>query len=162
MRRTTQKKITKTLRFTEIYDRNGRFVGGGVDTETHHIENETWVQADTDPVYDPVTDSEGPTGQIQLHIGGTRRAFAELGTFLLGMAHYRPPKGRYDLHVRLTNVQQKPALHLIVHLPVDDPAEREPFLQTHTGGEAILYADGTLIDVTPKAIHPKDQPASGK
>ncbi len=146
------KKVPLSLKSSTIYNSAGKFVGGGILNSTRHVDSEIWVEVMDDPVLDRATDEEGVTGRLQIHLGGTRRALKELGTFLLSLAYYSPPKPGYSASFEFTKPDGEPVVHLIVHLPVRNPGERPTFLQIHTGATAIVRKDGKIYETTLPAL----------
>ena len=138
-------KISKTLWFSEIYNSEG-FIGGGILNPTKNIKDEIWVEIMDDPVYDRASDSWGPTGRIQMHVGSTRRSLEELGTFLLALARYSPPKPGYSASFELKDHIGEPAVHLVFHLPIDEEEERPVFSKIHNVATAIFGPDGQFIE----------------
>jgi hypothetical protein len=147
----TVKKIHRTLKFSEVYTETGEYAGGGIDNSVSHIEDDMRVEITDDPIWDNDSGEFFSSGRPQIHIGGTRRAFEELGVFLLALAHYRPREPGYSMSFNLENAEGDPALHLVIHLPQDDEIPRAKFPIIHTFGRAYFNEDGQLVeDKTPK------------
>lgn len=155
-------KLTRSFRLTEVYDTHGGFIGGGVLTRREHMKDELWVQVTEDPVLDPASGTEGSTGRLQIHLGSSRRALEELGVMLLAIAHYEPPESGYSASVDLPDREGNPAVHLIVHLPINDEADqRREFAVIHNVFSGRLYDDGTLEDQT-LPVRKDDGPSVGE
>jgi hypothetical protein len=142
-------KLTRSFRLTEVYDAHGGFIGGGVLTRHEHMRDELWVQVTEDPVLDRASGTEGSTGRLQIHLGSSRRALEELGVMLLAIAHYEPPESGYRASVELSDREGNPAVHLIVHLPIDEEIDQRPeYAVIHNAFSGRLYDDGTVEDRT--------------
>ncbi len=146
MRKDIKKRISKTLKFSEITSNTGKFLGGGILNNIKDIPSEVWVGILDDPILDRERDEEINTGRIQLHLGGTRQGMEELGVFLLALAHYYPPEPGYSLSFELNDIQDKPIIHLVIHLPVNDSTEKSPFSKIHNVATAKFSIDGKQIE----------------
>jgi hypothetical protein len=146
--KTYKLKVSKTLKFSEIYNDEGKFVGGGIGTRPLKIENGAWVQLFEDQVFGPEDDEPRPTGRIQLHLGWTREALEEFATLLLALSRYDPPDDGYSLSFDLADQDGKPTARLVVHLPVNNIDERQPFNRLVNLFSGTVYDDGTLEDTT--------------
>ncbi len=147
-RKKYKKKIACTLKFSEIYNDKGKFVGGGMRNPTSHIDNEMWVEIMDDPVLSRETDQWGVTGRQQMHIAGTRKAYEELGILFLAMANYDPPEPGYSVSIELSDRENQPAVHFVVHLPVEDINTRPKYAKIHNIATGIIDEDGNITDTT--------------
>jgi hypothetical protein len=145
MEQNYSKRISKTLKFSEIYNSAGTYVGGGISNSKGHVNDEIWVEIMEDPVLDPQTENLINTGRLQIHIGSTRRALNELGTFLLALANYSPPRGGYTSHIEWSNRDGEPQLHVILHLPIDESEERPKFDQSINVATGVISYDGEQV-----------------
>ena len=153
-RRETNQRVSKTLKFSEIYNDSGKFSGGGILNSTNAIEDEMWIEIMDDLVLDPKDDRWKSTGRLQIHLGSTKRALEQLGTFLLALSRYQPPQSGYTASFELKDKDENPILHLVFHLPNDQPNKREKFARIHNIASAQISNDGTqIIDTT---LPPKD------
>ncbi len=121
-----------------------------------------WVEIMQDPVMDRNTEQWSTTGRLQIHLGSTRRALKELGTFLLALSYYRPPELGYSAHFELSDQQDKAALHLVVHLPVEEPGDKPNFAKVHNFATAIISKDGKVCDTILPALDTKVKTSRGK
>lgn len=147
-RREYKKKISRTLKYSEAFDNKGRYIGGGIQNSTPHIESEMWVEVMDDPVVDRETGDLVVTGRSQIHLAGTRKAFEELGVLLLALANYTPPEPGYSLSVELNDRENRPSIHLVVHLPIDDLNSKPVFPKIHNVATGYVDRKGTIIDST--------------
>jgi hypothetical protein len=147
-RKDYRKKITRTITFTEYWSDSGEYVGGGISKSVQNINLETWVQLFDDLVMDDQSTKIGSTGRQQIHIGGTRRAFKELGTILLALSLFEPPKPGYNIHLDLLNENGEPTIHLVLQLPIREIKEKQKFEKTINIGTAIIGEDGKTKGVT--------------
>ncbi len=148
MRKETKKRVSKTLKFSEITNEKGIYVGGGILNTIKHIPTDLWVELMDDPLLNSESEEEVITDRIQLHLGGTRRGFEELGVFLLALAKFHPPDDNYSLSFDLRNVNNEPAIHLIVHLPVNSESEKKQFSKVHSVAKARISLDGNQVEDT--------------
>ncbi len=59
-------------------------------------------------------------------------------------------------HFELADAEGKPALHFVVHLPINGRnAKRQPFAKIYNVATGILDRDGRVHDTTLPAILPK-------
>lgn len=151
-----KQKVELTLKSSIIRDKDGEFRGGGILNSTAHVADEMWVEFMDDPVMDRDTDRWGVTGRHQVHLGTTRRALEEFAVFLLSLAHYRPPEPGYTAHFELTDPEHKPSLHLVVHLPVEEPNYRPRFAKVHNVGTATISDEEGTVDTTLPALFPEE------
>lgn len=126
-----RKKITLNLKFSEMYDDDGEFSGGGVLHKTNHVDSESWLEIMENPVYNVKTDIEAPSGIKQVHFGCTRRAMKELGAFLLAYSQFTPKTSDFRYEFFLVNEKKEPTAILVVHLPVDLDDWGKKFPQVH-------------------------------
>jgi hypothetical protein len=145
-------ELKVTLTSSVIFDEVGQFIGGGILNTREHIGDEMWVQVMEDPVLDREIEEWGVTGRMQIHIGSTRRALEEFATFLLSLSHYQPPEPGYSAHFELADRRGRPALHLIVHLPVNELEDASSFTEAHTVATAKISKNGDVHDTTPEAL----------
>lgn len=144
MRKKSKEKVTLTLKSSAIYNDAGIFVGGGILNTVEHVDTGIWGEIMEDPVWDQETNQWGVTGRLQIHLGSTRQALEELGTFLISLAHYRPPQPGYSAHFELKDYKGVPLLHLIIHLPVDSVEDKVSFEKVHNVASAIVRSDNTI------------------
>ncbi len=144
-----KKEIKLTLRYSEVYNKKGEFIGGGMKNRRPYVEAEMWVEIVDGPVLEQGADAVGSARKPQIHLFGTRKAFKELGVFFLGLANYVTPDSGYRTHVELSNSEGQLGIHFIVHLPIEDIHKKPVLLKVHTGGVGILGKDGKIIDITP-------------
>jgi hypothetical protein len=149
MEKQTKQRITRTLKFTEVTNKHGRFVGGGVTNTIKHVDEETWVEVFAGSALNSTRRKPQRAKRIQLHVGGTRRAFEELGVFLLALSRYTPHKTDYSVSFDLKDSEDQPVLHFVIHLPVDHLEEKAGFQRIHTVAIAQISEDGKqIIDTT--------------
>ena len=153
MKNITKRKVTRTLKFSEIINSQGEFIGGGILNKISHVEKEMWVEVMTDTVLDDNSDEWLETGRLQIHLGSSRRALEELGVFLLALAHYRPPKPSYSLSFDLNDHKEQPSIHLVIHLPQEENTEKVNFSKIHTVAKGHISPDGTNVSVTTDKPH---------
>jgi len=156
MRKKKKKKITLALKSDIVFNKAGEFVGGGILNTIEHIDEGMWVEIMDDPVLDDETNQWGVTGRLQIHLGSTRQALEELGTFLVSLAHYHPPQPGYSAHFEFTDSQDEPTLHLVVHLPVDSLDDKSSFEKVHNVASAIVSVDGE-VQVTTLPVISSDE-----
>lgn len=140
-----KQQLAVTLKTSIIRNKQGRFVGGGVLNPTPHVPREVWVEA----MEDLALTKRGRwknTGYTQLHLGGTRKAFKELGIFFLALSQYRPPAPGYSAHFELDDELGQPAIHLIVHLPINKIEDKQSFNKSYNIAKATIMSDGTVSE----------------
>lgn len=142
----SKKKVTRTLKFIEVFTNKGKYAGGGIGNSLRHTEDEIWVEIVDDPVPDNSGKGLVTSGRPQIHIGGTRQAFEELGVFFLALAHYQPERPGYSHSFHLGNTKGDPTLHLVVHLPQEDEAKRKQFSVVHTVARTYIAEDDQRED----------------
>jgi hypothetical protein len=126
-----KRKITKIIKFCNIFDDNGKFLGGGILNNTSHIEKELWVDVQNEPTD---IDNTQPFGKYQIHIGSSKNALYELGVFLIGMSMFEPVDEEFSLSFDITDREAEPVLHLVVHTPIQNVSTRKKFSTIHTTG----------------------------
>lgn len=146
-RKEYKRKISRTLKFSELFNAKGDYVGGGILNSTSHIEGEMWVEIMDDLVLD---DIEGwiPTGRSQIHLLGTRKAFEELGVLFMALASYSPPEQGYSASLEFCNRESKPSIHLVVHLPVTDLESKPIVTDLRNIASGRIEKDGNVTDFT--------------
>jgi hypothetical protein len=100
-------------------DTAGKIISSGVLVPTSHIENELQIDISNDPIFDEDTDEFVDSEKYQVNLRGTQKAFQELGTLLIALAHYEEDP---DYHIHIDNIEDSEgqvAVHLIIHVPVD-------------------------------------------
>lgn len=152
MRIESKQKIVRTLKFVEVLNSKGEFMGGGIRNSSKHIEEEVWVEIMPDNGA-TVLPEEFTTGRIQIHMGGTRRAFEELGVFFLALSRYRPSKDGYSMSFDLVGQEGSPVALLTLYLPMEEGEEKKRFYQIHTVASAWISKDGR--DVVEKTTKPR-------
>jgi hypothetical protein len=90
MEKRSLRQITLKLKSDVRYNRAGGFAGGGILNTSRHVEAEMWVEIMDDPVWDRDREQWGVTGRPQIHVGSTRRALRELGTFFARLSRIPP------------------------------------------------------------------------
>ena len=143
-----KKRITRTLKYSETFDNKGKYIGGGIQNSTPHIESEMWVEIMDDQVMDRETGEWVTTGRPQIHLAGTQRAFEELGVLLLALANYAPPQSGYSISIELNNRENQPGVHFVVHLPVESLKSKPAFSKVHNVASGIIEKGGNIIDTT--------------
>jgi len=146
-RRDYKKKISRTLKYSEIYNSKEKYAGGGITNPTPHLPSEMWVEIMDDPFLDENGHWE-VTGRPQIHIGGTRAAFEEMGLLFLALAHYFPPEPGYSTSLELDDETGKSAIHFVVHLP-SNSSEKERFSKVQNIASGILDENGDVIVTKP-------------
>lgn len=155
MEKVTEREVTVKLKSSVIFDKIGRFVGGGIRNSKKHVNSGIWIEIMDDPVLSP-SDEWEVTGRIQMHLGGTRQAYEELGKFLLSLAHYHPPEPGYSAHFEWSDLQDNPILHMIIHLPVEDVSERTEFSKVYNFGTAVMDDNDELRETTSQSYRRKE------
>jgi hypothetical protein len=134
-----KKRVTKVIKFSKFSGDNGEFLGGGVLTNTSHIENEMWVEV-FGCSQEPVNASEinPESGSMQIHIGSSSEALKELGYFLIRMSMFDSNNEDFSLEFDLENRESTPELQLIIHVPTSNTSSRPKFPIIHTVGKRII------------------------
>ncbi len=117
MKRIVEKIPIEIVRYEGVEDAaTGRFEGG---VEEPSFLDELEVQIADDSAYDAATDALSPTGRVQLHLRGSRRAYFELGRYLVALSRHQTADPDPHDHLEAPRNSAGGTLHLIVHGPRD-------------------------------------------
>ena len=152
-RNETKKRVSRILKFVDILNDNGEYTGGGIQNKTDAVEEDFWVEIMDDPVLDPESSEWKPTGRLQIHIGSTKKALEELGTFLLALARYKTEKTSYTADFELKDQDGKPSIHLVLHEPVEKKHTHQKFAKIHNIATAYISKDGTQVEEVTLSPH---------
>jgi hypothetical protein len=80
--------------------------------------DELWLDVGDDQVYDEATDNLVSNGKLQINLGGSRRALASLGKYLLALSEFQTEDPAYHDHFDdICDSTGRIAVHLILRGP---------------------------------------------
>ena len=144
MNKKIRKDIKKTLRTVLIFNKDKQHIGDGILNPIDHIDDEIWIQMLSDVEPDGILDFTQPE-LMQIHIGGTKRAFEQLATVLMALARIKEFNPDYSLQFDWKLLTSNNSMHIIIHKPVGKPEEKTAFLKIHNITTALFDKDGKKI-----------------
>src|SRR5512140_3303872 len=106
--------VEKRLKVAKLLDRRGKEIGEGIRVPTTHADGEMWFQMMDEFTMDDEPSAVDPT-LLQIHIGGTRKAYEELATILLTLARMRTVSPHYKVQLDWKPINSKGTTHFIIH-----------------------------------------------
>jgi hypothetical protein len=118
--RIMRKKLVLDIQYLRAErDAEGKVISSGILVPTQHIENELQIDISNDPLFDEDAGGFVDSEKYQVNLRGTQKAFQDLGTLLITLAHYEEDP---DYHIHIDNIEDSEgqvAVHLVIHVPVD-------------------------------------------
>ncbi len=153
-RKITSTTVTKRLRVSQEFDARGQITAEGILTPMQHADHELWAQ-----FFDEFKDEMGPNDNwdwehldptdFQIHIGGTRRAYEELGTVLLTLVRAKSLSPSYSIDFDLQVIHADGTVHFRIHPPVVDANQVTEFARSRGATKLWVSKDGkTTVDLT--------------